>query len=501
MVLGTAVHLKRFKFQRSAEAVVAFPEDGMSSIMLPRKNVLSKLLDLLLVKRKRHLYFRGPAGSGKTQLLNCLAQELLKRDHSVYFFPDSKELRNLAQSEFQNLDESAAEEKKIVFLLIDEVRGEMKHDVLLLKTLKNIVTVGAGIYRLDIPSPAFQLQYEPNFIMIQRDELDDFMSCFKVLIPAGNCLEDSQLKYVLERVLQYTGGHLYPFVKLTEHLLSHHTVECQTEAFMTTLMKLGSDSEHLECYSVFENIVERAYGAPLEIAINVLSGQYLQDDLLLLSNLGYWNISTRNFVSDFLVTVLLSKCVPISNHSNPKLIDFNDKSSTPIEQVVSIALSEMDESDFIDPNVHNLRLENSFSFALGVQLSSIQGLYVCFQSRASTGSAGHPPTVYLYLNGRIDAYLEVVLNATEGSLAAHLNRFQKGGAYSHLKNTTLLNIDTFNSLPPRMTHRSILTFVKQENSLFKGTQLLKSNLSFRLSAPKNTLSKIRHFFTKIYTKH
>ena len=339
--------------------------------------------------------------------------------------------------------------------------------------------------------------------MLRQDELDDCMSCFKVLIPADKCLEDSQLKYVLERVLQYTGGHVYPFVKLTEHLLSHHTVECQTEAFMTTLMKLGSDSEHLECYSVFENIVERAYGAPIEsLAVNVLTGNYSQRDLLLLSNLGYWNVTTRNFVSDFLVTVLLSKCVPISHHSNPKVIDFNDKSSPPIEQVVSLALSEMDESDFIDPNVDKLRLENSFSFALGLQLSSIQGLYVCFQSRASTGSAGHPPTVDFYLNGRIDAYLEVVLNATSGSLAEHLNRFQKGGAYSHLKNTTLLNIDTFNARP-RMTgsHGSILTFVKQANSLFKGTQLLKSNVSFKLSAPKNSLSKIRTFFTKIYKKH
>jgi hypothetical protein len=480
-----------------------FPRNGVSSIILPRKELLAEVLWLLFDQRTPHLYFRGPAGSGKTQFLILLAQELLKLGHAVYFVPDSNVLNDLKSFEFEALNASAAKENKVIFLLIDEISGSMKHAVLLLKNLENIVTIGAGIHRLDSPSPAFETKLEPSFIMLKQHDIADCVIGFKTLIPADHVLDDLRLKYVLECLLQYTGGHLYPFVKLTEHLLSHHTNDCKDDTFMTTLMTLGSESRSVECNLVLQNIINRAYNsigsAGESLALNVLTGNFSQGDLVRLSHLGYWNMATRKLLSDFLISTLLSKFVLKNNLLSLDTIDFNNASITPTEQAVSLALREMDESDFIDPSVDRLRLENGVSFALGVKLSSIQGLYVCFQSRAKvTGFAGHPPTVDFYLNGRLDAHVEVLLNASKGSFAAHLSKFQKGGAYSHLKNPTLLNIDTTSADRPALPDGPVLTFVKQANSLFRGSQLLKSNVSNKLSAPKRVFSSItRNLLTQI----
>jgi hypothetical protein len=313
-------------------------------------------------------------------------------------------------------------------------------------------------------------------------------------------LENHHLNFLLETVWNYTGGHLYPFLKLTEHLIVNHTAACSTKGFVIILMKFSCNPEYQECTSVIRKIQKRSYSSmDLEnkaIAVNVLAGSYTSGDLATLSNLGYFNSETNTFLSDFLVSTLLN------THKwrgvEPNIIDFGDKSDPPIEQAITLALRDMTEIDFIDPTVSLPKLENSLAFAFGLQLKKIEGLYLSFQSRAKvTGKAGHPPTVDLYLNGRLDTVIEIILNATKSSLETHAARFEEKGAYSHFKNAVLLNFDTKSCAPPQLTHRiRNYTFVKQTNELFNGSKLLKSNVSSKLSARAFSVLA-RQLFTRL----
>ncbi len=433
------------------------------------------------------LYFRGPAGSGKSQLMFLLATELVKRGHSVYYIKDARLLKSFEESEFQNLNASIGKDAKKVYLLIDEVSGPMDHAVLLLKDeLPNIVVIGTGIPRLSQPSPAFRKKLPGSYIMLQKYELAECFVIFKTMIPAGYVLEDEHLNFLLETVRYNTGGHLYPFLKLTEHLIVHHTADCRSKAIVATLMKLSCNPVHHACASVIDDIRSRSYssiGSGAEtLALSVLAGKHSSTDLAALENLGYFNSETNTFLSDFLVSTLLN-VHPAS--AKAPTIDFLQESNPSIEQAITLALRNMSESDFIDPAADLPRIENSLSFAFGLHLSKIPGLYLSFQSRAKvTGTAGHPPTVDFYLNGRLDTVLEIILNATKSSFKTHAARFEGKGAYSHFKNTVLLNFDTKRVTSPQFTHKiQNYTFLKQTNQLFKGSKLLKSNVSVKLSAP------------------
>ncbi len=94
--------------------IVCSREMGFHQYWLPRKEFLAEIVWLLFDRRKPHLYFRGPADSGKTQFLILLAQELLKLGHAIYFVPDLNvlnDLNDLKSSEFEALNASAAKEK------------------------------------------------------------------------------------------------------------------------------------------------------------------------------------------------------------------------------------------------------------------------------------------------------------------------------------------------------------------------------------------------------
>jgi hypothetical protein len=401
-------------------------------------------------------------------------------------------LSEITSAQLVDLEEEIAklssdEKHKKLFLLIDEVHHNTndKNWLFLLKKSKHIFTIGAGIPRVGY-SPQFEMKLTPFDILFTDDEIDSCIACFRELFP--NKYPDEVLGSVLQWTLKFTGGHSYPFLKLSWYLLSDLKDKCTNGTFDSVVLNADFSSN-----IAIVNIMRRAYGDSriIEDAKMVIKdGGDRCQQIPFLKYSGVWDLVSNRFISSFFVSICLGSIMKEENS-----IEFNwDEKDEALQKVLLYSLSRMDETDFFDSENNKYRIENAISSVLASNMSTIPGLQVRFQVPLSMGvrKSGHPPTIDMFLNGKLGRYLEVVRNGNDANLFLHSDKFEKedGGYHKHVDEYALLNIDLQSDSVPQTPIRSkndvgsfpnnkLYTFVKNANALYKGSTLIKSNVSTR----------------------
>lgn len=213
-------------------------------------------------------------------------------------------------------------------------------DFLLKGSPKNLVVVGVGIPTLDGRLPAFKHKFPANFFLFKTEDLessvvDKFEELFKLGLERADFCTRSVVEYTLEWARSYTGGHAFPFLKLSEYLLRHQKQRC-----------IDQDFESIVCGAEFfysqacRDIFARSF--QLSADVFTASGKFFslgivdQSNENTLENVGLWDEDENWFLSKFLVSHLFGRRKRGSHSANP--LD--------MQKVIEIGLSKLDETHF-----------------------------------------------------------------------------------------------------------------------------------------------------------
>ena len=214
--------LERFQF--SVKTTSDFPKHDGGRVLFQRDWFIKKTASLVLNKDDSgeygSHYWRAPFGAGKTVFLKLIGRELQKRGCDVYM-TSSTSMEQYHEDYFVKLANEAGD--KTVALMVDEVQNNMasKHWFRLLKGSKpvNLLVLGAGIPQLNSFSPQFDEKYPdgsevfPMFLTV--DDLPEVCAHFNTKTNQS----EEITAIVCERLLEFTAGHLFAFVKFTTHVL------------------------------------------------------------------------------------------------------------------------------------------------------------------------------------------------------------------------------------------------------------------------------------------
>ena len=200
-----------------------FPDHEGGKIIFKREWLIKSIADMALTKNDenayRSYYWRAPIGSGKTVFLKLIGKEMQNRGCDVYYL-EAADMQLFHKNYFHQLSQNAGD--KTVVLLIDEVQNSVVNvhwvDILKGHRPKNLLVLGVGIPRLEPASPQFSLKFPTNKelfpMFLTTEDMPEVAASFS--------RESSQkgIKKLCEQVLVFTNGHLFPFVKIMEHLLN-----------------------------------------------------------------------------------------------------------------------------------------------------------------------------------------------------------------------------------------------------------------------------------------
>jgi hypothetical protein len=470
-----------------------FPEDGIGTELFKRQKLINEMTNLILTKKRghRHLYFRGPRGSGKTVLLNLIGRQLQSLGHRV-IKPWPGFFTSIPPEEIFNLSKSASPKEKI-YILVDEVQVIPKSaywPILLKDCSDSLFTIGAGIPSLE-PSPAFDLKLGASKILWTHDDIDkDFLH----FCQRTSGIEDMKsIKKAIDWLLAYTGGHGYPFLRLTEHIFSEEAN--LKDAILSGNIMRELCSEAFYKSELMTDINTRSFSLEknqLDAAIGIFNhSPGFETNQRDLEKLGYWSSEKNDFISKMFIGQVFQSREPAKG-SSPS-IDWGNPDQA-LEAVIKFALENMAASDFTDPISETNRYEDAIGTTLGWHMKLIEGLFVVPQKQIpkSVPTCGKSPTVDFYLNGKLDTYLELVRNGS--LLEKHFDRFeQEEGAYYSKKHRYAildLELDKYQPNEIPIKYKAISgkywCFVKPMNCLYHGGKLVEGwKGSPKLSAPRS----------------
>ena len=204
------------------------------------------------------------------------------------------------------------------------------------------------------------------------------------------------------------------------------------------------------------------------------------------------------FVSPLIMNEVFLALPPPNQVKSFKL-DNSESRKPYAEQVIHAGLYHMTDADFLDVMYNKVAVENAISMTWGNYVKhALTNVIVSFQPRTmyeDRKGRGAKPLIDFIFDGRINLGIEVALNLTANGIKEHLDRFDN--KYSALKkNGVVLHIDT-ESETPKLIEKSldgnkdpngkIYTFLKRCNALYRGSELIESNVSVNLKSPINRI--------------
>ena len=494
-------------------------------------NVFSSII--ILLDERKHCYFRGPRGSGKSVLMRLIAEKLKERGDSVFLF---KGLSNLTLKNFVHFDDKLRAENKIAYLLFDElgVMDVYYQDIwiFLLKECTNLVIIGTGIPSLEGKSLTFLHKIPASRILLTEDELLEasVVDAFVAMIPAQaqsrskhlvvvtNKTNDTlaasdtidlsireTVQLMLEWLLKYTGGHAYPLLKLAEYLIRDRTADMLDRRFEAACGEQFKQSDK------FRKILVRSY--TVETKVKFIASEILTKGIkcpeheMALIHLGLWSERRNWFISDLFLFYLLLDPADSAARREPAL---TGTSLEKLQKLLEIGLGDLSENHFKqydDRGFSITRYENAIGYYLAWKLSRIERLSVSPQHQVPgivpRPRTGPNPTIDLYIDGGMDLFLELIRDGSLAEIVAHDDKFRlsTGGYHHHRDRYALLNIVTKTAQPVilpdepmyQRLHDICYTFVKDSNLLFRGNLCIKCNVSSALpfSPIKRTYSNLR----------
>lgn len=353
--------------------------------------------------------------------------------------------------------------------------------------------IGVGVPLLEGPSPQFNHKYPashdrfPLFLTIE--DLPEVCNYFikKYSLSAEVTTE------VCEKLLEFTSGHLFPFVTFAQHLLDPNSKIDLSEIdnFLSGKEFRTSDV----CLQVRERCFDFLISQSLTKAENLLLSKGSSGDRDALVKLGVW--SRDGFVSPLLTSeVFLKLNIPRS----PDEIALDETQMTSYaQQIIYAGLRDMTEEDFKDVHYDLVPVENAVGFKWAYYvLSVISNVWCSPQVRtkyAEHAGKGAKPLIDFYFNGRVNMGIELALNLKfdgKGGIRDHLERFKNDYA-RYEKTGVVLHFETESSKVPDVAEGRLYTFVKKRNELYHGSTLVMSNVARKLpSPPARSFSTIRN---------
>ena len=428
-------------------------------------------------------------GSGKTVFLKLIGQELQDRGCVLYFVVGA-EMENFKQKYFHQLAQNAGD--KTLVLLIDEVHNNVysKHwnDLLRSGRPRNLLVLGVGIPRLAASSPHFVRKFprenELFPMFLTSEDIPEVAAFFSKDSPHSK----EVVTKLCEQVLVFTNGHFFPFVKIMEHVLS---TEIEGDLSYISPYLSSQDFRNSESY---ESIKDRCLFVSdvLGSAVNIVANTGTEGDYANLERLGI--VYNGYFISPLVTIEVFLKMKPKSIVVTE--LDESQGMESCTAQLICAGLSVIQESDFFDINGRSIAVENAISMKWGSNVRhALPTVQVTCQARTmyeDRKGRGAKPLIDFIFNGRLNLGVEVALNLNADGIKEHLQRFDD--KYKILKeHGVVLHIDTFRSRPVQLqslgedSSNKVYTFLTTRNELYRGSTLIRSNVSIKLKAEYPTI--------------
>lgn len=457
-----------------------FPKDGLGSIVLQRKELVNTILQNVADDDDRAVYIRAPMGCGKTTLLHLVGQELLSRNSKadeklkVFHVTNAGALTAATEAVLKSMSDSC-QPGETIYLLVDE--AHRSPDVApgvwtyLIKDSVNIKTIAFGISQGGL-SPKFYKKMWGAEVFLSESDLDqETLSSFLALgKPIHPNITSDNVKAMYKYVLSYTSGHVFPLLKMMEYLLTTPSGDHNNYNDVHFSLILGG-KEFIESKSC-SVIIERVYSFSPEINLTVdnimRTSEVTEAAASILDYHGWWNQNTSWLISDFMMFCLYQQAPKTPLPENLTMDD-----------IIALGLQSARTNHFFqreqDVKGDLPRFEISAGHFFGWNLCKYQRLYVSPQHR--TDSARRSMIDY-YINGKYNTFIELILDS--GHVQHHFDKFEDG-VYNNKPSYVILDLQPCDTeevakFPPGKEDL-FYTFFLQSNSLYKGKQLVRANVS------------------------
>ena len=205
---------------------------------------------------------------------------------------------------------------------------------------------------------------------------------------------------------------MFPFLKMVEYLCNNKDLILKSDE------QFFSSGEFYES-DIFNTIVKRSFRLGFDdinrIQYIFKTGAIDYNVQKSLAKVGVWNSETNSFISDFFIAWYLY------NHKN---VNTNSEYYF-VEQVIKLGLSELSSDSLSQPDLKGgtcTRIERSICYYIADCIARGSKLYISPEHKIvkkDISSAGCPPCVDFYINGKLDMFLEVIRNGNETEVKNH----------------------------------------------------------------------------------
>jgi hypothetical protein len=470
-----------------------FPFEGVGQIVFKRKHFIERNVKMVLEDKElsKH-YWRAPRGSGKTVFLSLMGEALQQKGCKVYYIRSSTLLDTLStDSLLQNAAKATAEGKRMV-IMIDEAHMNTKSDLwwYLFKhdLLVPHIVLGVGVPKVGEISVDFFRKHPPSnfFPSCEEEDFDELVQIWRNQAGSKNVPKDLVAEICMW-VCKFTGGQMYPMMMFLEHILMENVDQATNyQTYFRSQEFMGSDPAKKASSRCGFDGNEYNLGRFQQVVMSTSSTSSVLQDM---ERIGVWNPERRWFFSDFLVNFMLNNNIPepSKDSKNPlsRIPNINEK----IEEIIITGLKGMSYMDFketYDDYTNLSKCEDAIGFCWAYQLKDAdRSLFIASQTKGDRVHAGKKfPSVDFVVNGSLDVAIELSKNSYD--LKNKISKFsEERGVYRRwFDRFAILNFqleerpvkNLFND--PRVYH-----FVKSENALYKGKNLVRQGVSPSLPTP------------------
>ena len=319
-------------------------------------------------------------------------------------------------------------------------------------------------------------------------------------------LSSEQITETAKIVLDFTGGYFFPFLTVSNYFFQSFA----EKNWNSPSIKRFLQSQEFFQGEVYKTIVQRCFQAIidpyLELCTKLLLGQVEASTIGPLEAMGLWDSEKMSFCSPLLKQYLFHRCVKEFKNSQVKpqetILLANDVGWLEgVAQVIENGLAYMHPHNFEMPK--GSPVEDALGFHWGFQ--RIENLYMSPQTPADKemvreryftkvlkkekfklvpSKPGRPPTVDWFLNSRLGVALECIRDGDERGIEEKFRKFQE--EYKEWPNNALLNFQMAGKMlnydvKNKPYADRLFTFVKESNSLYRGSELCRPNVVHRLA--------------------
>ena len=478
-----------------------FIMNGFGKYVLDRKRLLTEVSDAVDFQLKEQplnsasVYLSGCMGMGKTSDLILIAKYLKTKGYNIYFFTSADKIPDGIGTELTTYAQQNKEQK--IAVIVDEVATKPNSHlfVYLLKgKLPNMLTIGAAVpmFNRTGGTGAFRKVLRTSDLVLKASD-EDVCGLIKHW-KTKRVATDEMVDHVSEFLLGHCGGHVYPVLAFMEYFFTnseatkHLTSEQEFRRYFFSADFAKSDVYRGVCNRCFDDALTLEAESAQTIA-RVLSGREEANDIGTLCRLGWWDVKKN----DVLSALLMNECL-----RNVKLLStkkmFLDKSCGQLENLETLiieGLNSMEPHELTsDTSPSGWPVENALTFNWARRVMSIfSNVHLEFQK-----SYGHK-LMDVYVNGVVDAGVEVLRNATQTANDDATEQSQDVNKHARRFTERQYQVDRFALLNFSMDgrkeiilpkneayHDKMYTYQHSTNRLYRGNNVIRMHAVSKIAS-------------------